>query len=69
MEKTGLNYIDLVYKVLENWYVTFAELTPKLIVGILVFTFFLSQVNISAIAVKFFINSSQKAKKKVHWLL
>mgnify|MGYP006202599431 CR=1 FL=1 len=40
MEKTGLRYVDLVYKVLENWYVTFAELTPKLIVGILVFTFF-----------------------------
>jgi small conductance mechanosensitive channel len=31
----------LVYKVLENWYVTFAELTPKLIVGILVFSFLL----------------------------
>ena len=41
MEKTGLRYVDVVYKVLENWYVTFAALTPKLIVGILVFTFFL----------------------------
>ncbi|MBO9692065.1 mechanosensitive ion channel family protein [Chryseobacterium sp.] len=41
MEKTGLRYIDVVYKVLENWYMTFAELTPKLIVGIIVFTFFL----------------------------
>jgi small conductance mechanosensitive channel len=54
-----------VYKVLENWYVTFAELTPKLIVGILVFTFFLLQVNIlSQIAVKFFTNSFQKAKRE-----
>jgi small conductance mechanosensitive channel len=44
MEKTGLNYIDLVYKVLENWYVL-CRTYPKLIVGILVFTFFLSQVN------------------------
>jgi small conductance mechanosensitive channel len=43
MEKTGLGYIDVVYKVLENWYVTFAELTPKLIVGILVFSFFIYQ--------------------------
>ncbi|WP_292009938.1 mechanosensitive ion channel domain-containing protein [Chryseobacterium sp.] len=41
MEKNTLSYIDVVYNVLENWYVKFAELTPKLIVGILVFFFFL----------------------------
>ena len=58
MQKTGLSYVDLVYKVLESWYVTFAEITPKLIVGILVFTFFL-------ITSKYFTNSSRKAKKKV----
>lgn len=34
-------YIDLVIGVLENWWVKFAEFTPNLIVGILVFLFFL----------------------------
>ncbi|RXM52644.1 MULTISPECIES: mechanosensitive ion channel family protein [unclassified Chryseobacterium] len=65
MEKTGLTYIDLVYKVLENWYVTFAELTPKLIVGILVFTFFLiSSKYMSQIAVKLFHRFFPKSQKE-----
>lgn len=65
MEKTGLTYIDLVYKVLENWYVTFAELTPKLIVGILVFTFFLiSSKYMSQIAVKLFHKFFPKSQKE-----
>lgn len=34
-------YIDLVIGVLENWWVKFAQFTPNLIVGILVFLFFL----------------------------
>ena len=34
-------YLDLVIGVLENWWVKFAEFTPNLIVGILVFLFFL----------------------------
>lgn len=65
MEKTGLTYIDLVYKVLENWYVTFAELTPKLIVGILVFTFFLiTSKYMSQIAVKLFHKFFPKSQKE-----
>ncbi|AZA80662.1 mechanosensitive ion channel family protein [Chryseobacterium lactis] len=65
MEKTGLSYVDLVYKVLENWYVTFAELTPKLIVGILVFTFFLiTSKYLSIIAVKLFHKFFPKSKKE-----
>lgn len=55
MEKTGLRYIDIVYKVLQNWYLTFAELTPKLIVGIIVFLFFLiTSKYLTKIAVKIF---------------
>lgn len=55
MEKTSLGYIDVVYKVLQNWYLTFAELTPKLIVGIIVFLFFLiTSKYLSKIAVKIF---------------
>ncbi|WP_277110951.1 mechanosensitive ion channel family protein [Chryseobacterium taklimakanense] len=34
-------YLDLVIGVLENWWVKFAEFTPNLIVGTLVFLFFL----------------------------
>ncbi|MGU3377325.1 mechanosensitive ion channel family protein [Chryseobacterium sp. M5A1_1a] len=65
MEKTGLSYIDVVYKVLESWYVTFAELTPKLIVGILVFTFFIiSSKYLSLISVKLFHRFFPKSQKE-----
>ncbi len=65
MEKTGLSYIEMVYKVLENWYITFAELTPKLIVGILVFTFFLiTSKYLSQIAVKLFHKFFPKSQKE-----
>ncbi|MGR3856071.1 MULTISPECIES: mechanosensitive ion channel family protein [Chryseobacterium] len=65
MEKTGLRYVDLVYKVLENWYITFAELTPKLIVGILVFTFFLvTSKYLSQAAVKLFHKFFPKSRKE-----
>ncbi|MEG0928555.1 MULTISPECIES: mechanosensitive ion channel family protein [Chryseobacterium] len=65
MEKTGLSYIDVVYKVLESWYVTLAELTPKLIVGILVFTFFLiTSKYLSQISVKLFHRFFPKSQKE-----
>jgi small conductance mechanosensitive channel len=55
MQKNGLSYIDVVYNVLENWYLKFAELTPKLVVGILVFSFFLiTSKYLSQFAVKLF---------------
>lgn len=34
-------YVELVYRVLENWRVKLAEFTPSLVVGIVVFTLFL----------------------------
>lgn len=34
-------YIDLVWGVLENWWVKFAEFTPNLILGLFVFIFFI----------------------------
>ncbi|UKB83267.1 mechanosensitive ion channel family protein [Chryseobacterium sp. MEBOG06] len=65
MEKTGITYIDLVYKVLDNWYVTFARLTPKLVVGILVFTFFLiTSKYMSQVAVKLFHKFFPKSEKE-----
>ena len=33
-------YVKLVWKTLESWYLKFAEFTPNLVVGILVFLFF-----------------------------
>ncbi|WP_415328872.1 mechanosensitive ion channel family protein [Chryseobacterium sp. MMS23-Vi53] len=65
MQKNGLSYIDVVYKVLQNWYLKFAELTPKLVVGILVFTFFLiSSKYLSQLAVKIFHKLFPKSKKE-----
>ncbi|MCS3871343.1 small conductance mechanosensitive channel [Chryseobacterium ginsenosidimutans] len=65
MQKNGLNYIDVIYRVLENWYLRFAELTPKLIIGILVFSFFLiTSKYLSQIAVKLFHKLFPKSKKE-----
>ena len=36
-----MEYLNTVYNVLQRWYISFAELTPRLIVGIVVFLFFL----------------------------
>jgi small conductance mechanosensitive channel len=65
MEKIGLSYVDVVYKVLQSWYLKFAELTPKLIVGILVFSFFLfSSKYLSKISVKVFHKLFPKSQKE-----
>lgn len=37
-----MEYLHTVYAVLQRWYIRFAELTPRLIVGILVFLFFVT---------------------------
>jgi small conductance mechanosensitive channel len=65
MQKNGLSYIDVVYNVLENWYLKFAQLTPKLVVGILVFSFFLiTSKYLSQFAVKLFHKLFPKSKKE-----
>lgn len=65
MQKNGLSYFDVVYRVLENWYVKFAELTPKLIVGILVFSLFLiTSKFLSQAAVKAFHKLFPKSNKQ-----
>ncbi|ASK30591.1 mechanosensitive ion channel protein MscS [Chryseobacterium sp. T16E-39] len=65
MEKISLSYVDVVYKVLQSWYLKFAELTPKLIVGILIFSFFLfSSKYLSKIAVKIFHKLFPKSEKE-----
>ena len=40
-EVTQLKYVDIVYNVLERWYLKFAQVTPNIIVGIVVFVFIL----------------------------
>ena len=37
VDVTKIKYIDIVYRVLERWYTKFAEITPNLVVGIIVF--------------------------------
>lgn len=36
-----MEYLNTVYAVLQRWYISFAQLTPRLVVGIVVFLFFL----------------------------
>jgi len=65
MEKSSLSYLDVVYRVLENWYLKFAELTPKLVVGIIVFSFFLiTSKYLSIFSVKIFHKFFPKSKRE-----
>lgn len=65
MLKNGLSYVDVVYNVLENWYLKFAEITPKLVVGIIIFSFFLlTSKYLSQFSVKIFHKLFPKSKKE-----
>ncbi len=58
------SYIELVYKVLKSWYVKLAEFTPNLVVGILVFLFFLTASGyLSRLSVKVFNKAFPKYNK------
>lgn len=51
----SIKYVDLVWKTLDSWYQKFAEFTPNLVVGLLVFSFFLvTSSYLSKLAVKLF---------------
>lgn len=59
-----MDYFSVVSSVLQRWYLTFAELTPKLIVGILVFSFFLMASSfLSKATVKLFHRLFPKSRK------
>lgn len=65
MQKNGLNYINILSNVLESWYLKLAQFTPKLIVGILVFTFFLiASKYLSKASVNIFHKFFPKSKKQ-----
>ena len=66
MREESLSYITLVYNVLQDWYIKFAQLTPKLVVGTIVFLFFfMTSTYLSKLSVrifnKFFPNSKAGA--------
>jgi len=55
LKDESVRYADLVWNTLDKWYNKFAEITPNLIVGILVFCFFLfTSKYLSKLAVKLF---------------
>ncbi|MGC4129380.1 MAG: mechanosensitive ion channel family protein [Bergeyella sp.] len=55
IKEESVQYIDLVWRTLDKWYEQFAEMTPRLIVGIIVFLLFFAFSNyLSKIAVKLF---------------
>ncbi|PZU87852.1 MAG: mechanosensitive ion channel family protein [Chryseobacterium sp.] len=58
-----MKYLHTVYAVLERWYISFAELTPRLVVGALVFLFFLmTSTYLSRWSVKLFHKLFPKTK-------
>ena len=60
-----MNYYETVISVLERWYRAFAEATPRLALGALVFILFLALSNfLSKIAVKIFHQFFPKSKNK-----
>jgi len=60
-----MEYLHTVYAVLQRWYISFAELTPRLIVGILVFLFFLmTSTYLSRWSVKLFHKLFPKTKNE-----
>ena len=60
-----MEYINTVYAVLQKWYISFAEITPRLIVGILVFLFFLmTSTYLSRWSVKLFHQLFPKTKNE-----
>lgn len=60
-----MEYLHTVYAVLQRWYVKFAELTPRLIVGILIFLFFLTtSTYLSRWSVKLFHKLFPKTKNE-----
>lgn len=55
LKNDSIKYADLVWKTLDHWYEKFAEFTPNLVVGLIVFLFFLiTSSYLSKLSVKLF---------------
>lgn len=64
-EVTQLKYVDIVYNVLQRWYLKFAQVTPNIVVGLIVFTLILLMSSyLSKLAVKVFHRFFPKSKNK-----
>lgn len=58
-----MEYFETVYAVLQRWYISLAEITPRLIVGVIVFLFFLmTSTYLSKWSVKLFHKLFPKTK-------
>ncbi|MCQ4035543.1 mechanosensitive ion channel family protein [Kaistella montana] len=63
VDVTQIKYIDIVYQVLERWYTKFAEITPNLVVGIIVFVLILMMSSyLSKLSVSIFHRFFPKSK-------
>lgn len=63
VDVTKIKYIDIVYRVLERWYTKFAEITPNLVVGIIVFILILMMSSyLSKLSVRIFHRLFPKSK-------
>ncbi|UOE40643.1 mechanosensitive ion channel family protein [Chryseobacterium suipulveris] len=59
-----MDYFSVVSAVLERWYLKFAQFTPKLIVGIIIFSFFLIASSfLSKVAVRIFNRLFPKSRR------
>lgn len=58
-----MNYFEIIMSVLHKWYAGFAQATPKIVVGILVFLFFLTMSSyLSKLSVRLFHKFFPKSK-------
>ena len=63
VDVTQIKYVDIVYQVLERWYTKFAEITPNLVVGIIVFILILMMSSyLSRLSVRIFHRLFPKSK-------
>ena len=63
VDVTKIKYIDIVYRVLERWYTKFAETTPNIAVGIIVFVLILMMSSyLSKLSVRIFHRLFPKSK-------
>lgn len=63
VDVTKIKYVDIVYRVLERWYTKFAENTPNIVVGIIVFILILMMSTyLSKVSVRIFHKFFPKSK-------
>ena len=63
VDVTKIKYVDIVYRVLERWYTKFAETTPNIAVGIIVFVLILMMSSyLSKLSVRIFHRLFPKSK-------